>query len=106
MIIKFNANTEVPQSYLEQLADFDLWMDREECSPSLQYDKVYLFLSDENVAGFQTINDSSECLGIEVKEEFRGQGIARKLIEESGSCVPHPMLNDNPIFWDKIAEEN
>ncbi len=105
MIIKYNADAEIPENYLEELtANFDLWLDREECSPVWQYEKAYLFVDDETetVAGFQTVNDSCECLGIEVKEEFRGRGIARQLIEESEVNIPHPQLNDNPDFWDKM----
>jgi len=104
MIIKYTADAEIPENYLEQLTDnFDLWLDRDCVSPVWQYYKLYLFVDDETVAGFQTINDSCECLGIEVKEEFRGRGIARELIEESEVNVPHPQLNDNPDFWDKMA---
>ena len=105
-ILKFKADHEIPEGYLEQLNNkFDLWMDRDDCDYPLKYHKLFLAVSDDIVQGFQSINDSCECLVIEVLPQFRGQGISFKLIEESESTTPYELSNDNPDFWKRVAKE-
>lgn len=90
MIIEYSADAQIPKNYVEQLvANFDFWLDRDLRSPIWQYEKAYLFIDKETetVAGFQTVNDSCECLNIEVKKEFSYQEIARQLIQKSKANI-------------------
>lgn len=61
----------------------------------------YIAWIGDEVAGFQTVNDSRETIAIEVRTEFRGHGVALALIEESESCRPE--RDENPAFWAAIA---
>lgn len=78
----------------------DLWFDEWD---QTDIEEIYLCWDDNDIVAFQTVNLCGLTTAIEVKEGHRGQGIARLLIEKSGSCKPD--RNANPLFWGKIESE-
>ena len=82
--------------------DFSLWSP-ESFEDSGVEDCYLAVAEDGEIVGFQTVNLDGECVAIEIKEEFQGQGIARSLIEESG-CY-RPERDENPSFWEWAYSE-
>ena len=63
---------------------------------------VVLAWDGNDIVAFQSINCDNRCVAIEVKDSHQGQGISRLLIEESGCYKPE--RNENPSFWEHVAE--
>ena len=80
---------------------FDLWWsDFQEAG----IDSLYVAFSDEDeVIGFQTVNEDGLCIAIEVIKSAQGQGVGRELVKESGCWKPDD--NQAPEFWEKMSEE-
>lgn len=96
------SEIDAPAEYIQQLSWSDLWYeDLEEAG----VEKVYFAFDGDGdeVLGFQTVSGDGFCVAIEVKDEFKGQGVGRSLIEESNCWKPE--RNECPDFWAKIAAE-
>lgn len=105
-IYTLSANSENFDKYSEQINEWSngLWFpDFEEAGIA----DCYLVFDESEDAdfciGYQTVNVDGLCVAIEVNENHQGRGIARMLIEESGSYQPED--DQNPEFW-AWAEEN
>lgn len=62
----------------------------------------YLAVLNGDYVGFLASGYNGDCILVEVKNDFRRQGIASKLVEKSKSF--YPKQNGCPEFWDKVAE--
>lgn len=65
-------------------------------------ESCFLAVVDGEIVGFQTINIDNQTIAIEVMDDYQGNGIAFKLISESGSSQPE--YDSNPEFWSKVTK--
>lgn len=75
------------------------WGDFEEAN----IETCYAAFDGEKPVAFQTVNTDGFCTAIEVHPDYQGQGIASKLVEESGCWQPD--RNENKGFWSAMEKK-
>jgi len=105
MSIEIHVHNRISQEESAQIAEWAMLFLTEEELTEDGYGgcpDYYVALSDGIPVGYMIINGDWRCVAIEVKDEFLGQGIARKLVETSGCFYPED--DQCPEFWERIHQ--